>query len=169
MARLYRLSKLKHRKALDGTGAYLAGGRWNERFVAAIYASESEALARLECLAGVRRDRIGKRLLHVIEVADELILDVAAAGLAVPAGWDGFPPWPAEAQAMGTQFLRAAKALALWVPSVHSTSERNVLINPAHPDLSRVAVSEPKVIGYDQRLVVKRVILGRRTPRPRRR
>ena len=50
--RVWRLCKSKH-AAFDGEGARLAGGRWNRRGTAVVYASESLSLAALELLVHV--------------------------------------------------------------------------------------------------------------------
>ncbi|MDH3556285.1 MAG: RES family NAD+ phosphorylase, partial [Deltaproteobacteria bacterium] len=41
---VYRIAKEKYIRDLAGTGARLSGGRWNNKGVGILYASESRAL-----------------------------------------------------------------------------------------------------------------------------
>jgi len=53
----------------------------------------------------------------------------------------------------GDAFLVDAAALALAVPSVVVPQERNVLLNPRHPDMGRVIVERSEPFRIDPRLV----------------
>jgi RES domain-containing protein len=66
-------------------------------------------------------------------------------------GWDerGSP----VALAFGDRWIGEARSAALVVPSVPSRPiGRNVLINPAHPEAGRIAVSAPFPVPWDERL-----------------
>lgn len=54
---------------------------------------------------------------------------------------------------IGSQWIRSAKGLWLSVPSAVNPLERNILINPEHPDIERCKVSLPVEVIYDQRLL----------------
>lgn len=55
-------------------------------------------------------------------------------------------------QAVGEKWLIEGKAVALIVPSVLYPVERNVVLNPAHPEIARISVGEPLEVGWDERL-----------------
>ena len=57
MPRCYRLFRSKYSPD-DGSGAYRAGGRWNEKGVAMLYASSTLSLACLEILVHVKEPRL---------------------------------------------------------------------------------------------------------------
>jgi len=48
---LYRLTKSKYKNDLSGTGAFLAGGRWNNKGTYLLYTAASRSLAVVEALA----------------------------------------------------------------------------------------------------------------------
>ena len=52
----------------------------------------------------------------------------------------------------GDAWLEVAKTAILLVPSVVFDVERNGLINPAHPDASRIRVLSIEAIRWDDRL-----------------
>jgi len=52
--------------------------------------------------------------------------------------------------------LIAQKAVALIVPSVFFPAERNVVLNPSHPQIARLSVGEPPQIRWDARLFATR-------------
>ncbi len=85
---------------------------------------------------------------------DVTIPDVLVATLhgALPAGWDDVPDSGA-ARSVGDSWLQRGSSLALEVPSVHSSSETNMLINPAHPDFAQLVIGNPVQFAFDRRLV----------------
>ncbi len=56
---------------------------------------------------------------------------------------------------IGDDFLNRRAALALSVPSVIVPQERNVLINPAHPEAAEVRVISNEPFPIDPRLVAR--------------
>ena len=115
-------------------GARLADGRWHtpppSGGRAVVYAAGSRALAQLE------------RRVHCNGVAP---VDMALLRLELANGasmLDAFPDlhlkrrWfddESYTQAIGNQWLASQASLALWVPSFVERRERNMLLNPAHP------------------------------------
>jgi RES domain-containing protein len=49
-------------------------------------------------------------------------------------------------------WLQSGSSLALEVPSVHSSTETNVLINPAHPDFAQLVIGIRFHFAFDHRL-----------------
>ena len=71
---VYRISKTKNIKDLSGTGARIFGGRWNNKGVSIIYASESRALATLEYLVHVPLSLMPTDLsLAAIKIPDSIV------------------------------------------------------------------------------------------------
>jgi RES domain-containing protein len=146
----WRLCKRRH-AALDGEGARLAGGRWNTRGTAVVYASESLSLAALEML---------------VHCDPELLPDdLVAIALEIPEGvpvrrveidelgrsWRRHPA-PESLARMGDQWAKDGATAVLSVPSAVVPVERNFLLNPAHPDFKRIHAGRPEPFALDARL-----------------
>ena len=58
------------------------------------------------------------------------------------------------------RWLSEARSCVLLIPSVIVPTERNVAINPAHPQFTRITVSRPRLLKWDQRL--QQYLKGRR-------
>lgn len=131
-------------------GASLVGGRWNSPGFGVIYASRSYAGAMLECLAHAGIGRMPRT-----HVAVEIMIP---AGVSVeqhdhgslPAGWDH--PDLRVARAFGNAWLGERRTAVLVVPSVVARKEGNVLVNPLHPDFSKISAGRPEPVIWDARL-----------------
>lgn len=147
--RVFRISALAHQaSALSGVGAAMLGGRWNSRGVRMVYATWSRSLAILEMLVHTGRDSVPSgRVMLEIDLPDAAV----GASPELPAGWDRLPYDP-RVQATGDRWSKVESALAVWVPSAVVRHERNLLINPSHPDMSRVRVVDAEPLGVDPRL-----------------
>lgn len=134
---------------MSGEGARLFGGRWNEKGVPLVYTSSTLALAVVEILV------------HV----DEVPLDFVAIRIDIPAAvkveslsprrlprdWRDHPA-PARLQAAGSEWAQSMRSLAFEVPSAVVPQERNVLLNPLHPDRAALVVHKPERFAFDRRL-----------------
>lgn len=136
----------------SGAGAALFPGRWNLDGDAVIYATQSYPLATLEKLAHWNGALPPNQ--HFVEAT-------APAGTSYevfqPAAR---PDWAAEAmtsaRAFGAEWLRQRRSLLLLVPSVLAQGEnmeRNVLVNPGHPEAAAIAVGLEVPVWWDGRLV----------------
>ena len=143
----YRIGSGRH-PVFQGEGARLHGARWNSAGRAVIYCGGSFAIAMLERLvySAIGTVPADDRYVAVavpdgsIENLDETILP----------GWrdDG----SAVARAAGDRWLAEARSLALSVPSAVTVVDRNLLVNPAHPDFGRIAVGPERPVAWDRRL-----------------
>lgn len=149
---VYRITKQRRPDPLDPIGAKIAGGRFNLPGDGAIYCAETESLARLEALADVIASTTIRRLLHLIEVPNSDVEDVDNYGVTLPIEWDVIPALDASRK-YGSLWLASRRALGLWVPSVQSRTERNLLLNPLHSRFAKVAVRETYTITFDPRHV----------------
>ena len=150
--RAYRLIKAKYAdNPLDPQGAKLYGGRWNSKGVAAVYASDSIALAALEKLVHLHRnDVMNHFVLCEMTLKDDAIMTLAEDAL--PEDWRDDPP-PSSTMAIGDEWLASGESLALAVPSTVVPQQFNLIINPNHPGFGKLKKSltvEPFV--FDCRL-----------------
>jgi RES domain-containing protein len=134
----------------DGTGARLAGGRWNSPGRPAIYAAETFAGAVLEVLVHANVGRL-PRTHRWIEITIPDVVETETAGWKTLRGWD------AEdldaARAFGDRWLEEARTAVLLVPSMVTRGrERNVLINPLHRQFARIKATQPEAVEWDERL-----------------
>jgi len=148
--RVWRLTRLPHsQEPLSGLGAAKAGNRWNSPGVRVAYTSSSRPLAVLEMLVHVSRDTVpADPVLIPIEVPDPLI----AVATQLPGDWNALP-YSAGARRLGDRWAKDSRSVALLVPSVVLPAERNLLINPVHPDFPRVEVLAAEHFCFDRRLL----------------
>lgn len=137
--------------AFDGEGARLHGGRWNSPGVAMVYTASSISLATLELLVHLESPGLLRRRYAIIPITlpGRTISKLSPAEL--PDDWSN-PAGSHGARALGDQWLRAGKSLALAVPSVVVPQELNYLINPRHRDFSLVLISSPEPLLVEPRL-----------------
>src|SRR5574341_1634337 len=112
--RVWRISAAR-RRAFDGEGARLRGGRWNHPGTPIVYISSSLALAALETLVHLVRFLPLRRLVAVpAEIPDSVsIVPVRLGGL--PGGWRARSP-PASLADIGTRWAEAGESAVLAVP-----------------------------------------------------
>lgn len=134
----------------DGTGAEVAGGRWNSPGHPVVYAADSFAGALLEILAHSARPRTlpGPHRGMRFEMPAELVERLEPEQLP---GWD--ERGSIEARSFGDSWLRERRTPVLVVPSVPARPVgRVVLINPRHPSAQHIARLEPFPVPWDDRL-----------------
>jgi RES domain-containing protein len=149
--RVFRLSKTVYSPAvLGGQGGLVADGRWHSAGRPVVYTASSEALAVLEL-----RVHLGRFVpqaaftMHTLDVPDRLVETAAISGLA--RGWNAVPSGGASQQ-VGDDWLERGRTLALRVPSIHSRSDWNLLINPVHGELRQVRILAAEPYTFDARL-----------------
>jgi RES domain-containing protein len=148
--RICRQPYVEH--ALDGIGGLYTSGRWHSQGVPIVYTACSAALAALEVL--VHADPLTApadlRLLS-IDLPPDLSIDVVEAST-LPKSWAEVPA-PRELQAHGTAWLKSARTAALSVPSAVIRVERNILLNPLHPEAARIRLTSNEPFSFDPRLL----------------
>ena len=155
-------------QALAGLGAKLYGGRWNSKGIAVVYTSESLELAVLEALVHLDIDLLPRDVYQVgFEVDDKYVAPVPTP---LPRSWDSTPPYNPKVQAVGDAWIRSGTSLGLRVPASVLPSRSNVLLNPAHPDITRLREVERGPLPWPARVVeflqgMKRVDSKRKAPR----
>ena len=69
----------------------------------------------------------------------------------LPPNWSS--PIPSrKTQDLGTDWIESGATAVLSVPSGIVPSERNYLLNPAHPDFARIRFFPPRPFTFDRRL-----------------
>lgn len=149
---LFRLSRAAFAEPLSGKGAALKGGRWNSVGVELIYTASNRSLAMAEVavhfsLATLPPDYV----MMTIYVPDELKQEQLAA-TDLPQDWRQFPH-PVSTQQFGDRFVLAGQSPLLRVPSAVTQGDFNILINPGHPDFSRIRVLEIVPFPFDNRIL----------------
>lgn len=153
MTEAWRLDKAarSREESFSGLGAQIAGGRWNRKGVAAVYASETLALAALEKFVHTQPEARRMELVsYRLEIPDPVRIDRARPDR-LPKNWRDHPA-PPETEEFGTEWLLKRSAAVLLVPSVIVPGESNLLINPSHPDFSRIKIAERKPFAFDARM-----------------
>lgn len=136
---------------LSTDGSRRFGGRWNPPGVAILYSAGTEALAYLERFVHIGPElKDAPHLMLRIDVPDEGGLDLIEER-ELPRDWKAVPI-PAAVQDIGQRWVKDARCLALSVPSALSGSDRNILLNAAHPAYGRVLVVEKRPFVYDPRM-----------------
>ncbi|MGB2525767.1 MULTISPECIES: RES family NAD+ phosphorylase [Flagellimonas] len=152
---VYRLGKQRFIEDLSGSGAYMNGGRWNNKGVYMLYTSESKALAMSELSVHLPLGIVPKDYSFVkMEIPDDKILELDMK-LLDPIDWKTLPHGP-ETQAIGDQFILDNTHLALKVPSVVVEGDFNYVLNPHFPDYNRlVTIIDKGPFPFDQRIFVR--------------
>jgi RES domain-containing protein len=70
----------------------------------------------------------------------------------LPTDWKKDPA-PASTKAIGDAWAAELVSVVLQVPSAVVDTERNFLINPAHPDFSKLRIGSSKQYIFDDRLI----------------
>jgi len=124
---------------LDASGSVAGprGWRFNDLGTEVLYTAEVEALAILEVAVRPGFETIAEILIATIEVPDGSIVGLDDVGLKLPARWDARPAGD-DTRRIARGFLDAIAALpaagrpaGLRVPSVLSSSDFNVILDPA--------------------------------------
>ncbi|MCX2739395.1 RES family NAD+ phosphorylase [Pontibacter anaerobius] len=151
---VYRLSRGPYRNDLSGRGAEIAGGRWNSKGTAILYTSESIALCTVEIAVHMPLGIVPKDYYLIrIEIPDKAsIKELAEADL--PEDWKSFPH-ANSTQEIGDMFVQEAEHLVFKVPSATVQGNYNYLVNPRHPEFSKVKVVDTSLFEFDKRLFVK--------------
>ena len=70
----------------------------------------------------------------------------------LPRGWDGAAIARATRE-FGETWARDRRSVALSVPSVIARQERNVVLNPLHPEFGTLEIARPMRFRFDERLL----------------
>ena len=147
--KLYRFGKQPYINDLSGQGGLYHGGRWHQQGTPILYTAEHLSLAKLETLANSPVLPVNSFVL-TLEVPDGTPAKcISPANL--PAGWFRLP-YPPELAAITEQWIREGKFWLMRVPSAHSPTEWNYLLNPLHSDHAQLRIVSIEPHPFDARL-----------------
>lgn len=150
---VWRICKKRYAaSAFSGEGGLYAPGRWHHLGQRIVYTSQSLSLATLETWV-----HVGPQLPlpdHVAisaEIPTGLtIYDISE--LSLPQEWRRISPSPSLVRDIGTEWLRSLASAVARVPAVTTPGEFNYLLNPLHPDFTRIQTVETLPFQFDPRM-----------------
>ena len=146
------LWRISNHADLTGAGGMIASARWHTAGRPVVYLAETPAGALLEVLVHLELDeahRPATYQLLKIEAKDDLRsgeVDLAS----VSQNWITNE---AETQAKGDAWLRDGSTALLRVPSAIVPDTWNWLLNPRHPEASRLRIMAARNNAFDPRLL----------------
>ncbi len=147
---LYRISRKIHASKLDGEGARLFGGRWNNVGTRCIYASETRALAVLEFIVNTPASEMPEDLVLItLKVPEEVNLVHQPKDL--PDDWN-LKRAPLSTRNFGDKLLNDGTHLLIRLPSVVIPEEYNCIINPLHAAIKGIKVENITPFSLDERV-----------------
>lgn len=148
---VYRICNKLYANDLQGIGAKMYGGRWNNVGNAVVYTSSSRALAALEVLVHLPSTTLKKLDFTVvsIEIPENSVEEIFYDDIKRDFQINRFSTYFKN---IGDNWLRENSSLLLKVPSVVIHEEMNYLINPNHKDFNKVKLTETKLFRFDDRL-----------------
>ena len=133
---VYRLCKSKHKNDLSGSGASLAGGKWNNKGVEMLYACGTRALCTAEVAVHLPLGEIpDEYFLLTIQIPNNVKIKIIKNS-ELPDNWNSYP-YSSFTQKIGDDFIKESKYAVLKVPSAVVQGEYNFLVNPSHKDFRK--------------------------------
>ena len=132
----------------DSEGSRFFPGRWNTAASPMIYTSEHYSTAMLEKL--VHGNAVLPPNQHYMRI---IIPNGTSYEVFQPAshpGWDGKSE--RICKAFGAAWRSSQRTALLLVPSIPARMERNIIINPDHPDSADITHELPEPVWWDDRL-----------------
>jgi RES domain-containing protein len=153
MVKVYRLCKSKYAAtAFDGEGAFQFGGRWNSCGTRMVYTAESLSLAVLEMLVHFQDEAFFTAYCFIEATINKKMIASIENINPLPKNWQASPA-PFAVQKIGDDWAKKQSTAVLRVPSAIIATEFNYLINPIHPDFSRIVYGEPQSFVFNERLL----------------
>lgn len=149
---VYRITKERYRdQVFAGLGGIYAPGRWTRRGRPVVYTSQSISLAVLEYALNYKRNGwLSASVLGRAVIPDDVNVEPVAVS-ELPDNWR-HPDAPVALREIGENWLRRAETACLRVPSAIVPEESNYLLNPRHPDFTKLTIGFPEPFNFDRRL-----------------
>jgi len=148
--RLWRIATGPH-PIWSGEGARLFGQRWNPPGLPAIYTGTSFAVCLVEILVHANR-RMPPSAARFVEATVPGDVSRETFDPTSLPGWDD-PRDMSVSRAFGRDWIEQRRSAILFVPSVVTAGrDTNVVVNPDHPDASRILVGPETSVALNGRL-----------------
>ncbi|MGO9015221.1 MAG: RES family NAD+ phosphorylase [Dissulfurispiraceae bacterium] len=151
MVTAYRMcQKMWALEAFSGEGAKKRGMRWNHKDIPVIYVAEHLSLSALEIIVNFPRKTLGVPFVFFkVEIPETV--KIANVGH-LPMDWRDLP-YQTSTQDIGSQWALERKTAVLEVPSAVIPIERNYILNPLHPDFTKILINPATDFHFDNRLL----------------
>ncbi|PKF48734.1 RES family NAD+ phosphorylase [Enterovibrio nigricans] len=146
---VFRLS-VKKFADLSGMGGMFASGRWHQKGQPILYTAGSRSLAALERFVHESPVQMPPLVMMTIYIPDDIAIK-RVSETELPNGWDAVPDADVSRH-YGSTWLRELTTPVIQLPSAIVACEYNFLVNPMHPDSSKVKVIDQRDFYYDSRL-----------------
>ena len=141
---IYRMHASTY-SATDTPGAMRAPGRWHSIGTRVIYAAEHISLAVLETVIHAAGRRLPPRSITRITIPSSVTIEET--------DWLDQP----HSAAFGDDWAKSARTAILRVPSIAVNKlESNFVLNPLHPDFTKITFSKSEPFSLDERFIVLR-------------
>ncbi len=150
--RVWRLTAERHATtAFSGIGNQKVGSRWVPPGLLAVYTSEHASTTVLENLVHMDPIHFGHRYVLIgADIPDQArteSVDIAS----LPGKWQELYEDPGLQQ-IGEDWIRRMETAFLLVPTAVVPQERNIIINPLHPDFHSIVFHPQQLFRFDSRL-----------------
>ncbi len=147
----WRIVKAKYKdSALDGEGARLHGGRWNNKGAPVVYTAGSLALATLELVVNLPNEELLQKYVRIpVIFSSKLVCEIDLTAL--QDDWTDNPA-PISTKLLGDKWVQDRESVILKVPSAIIPEEVNYLINPLHSGFKKIEIGSPVVYFFDPRI-----------------
>ena len=116
-----------------------------------VYTSATLSLAALEHFVHVEASDAPNDLVTVAAEIPDGVSRARADARDLPRDWRRYPAPDALAE-RGSRWVRTGGTAVLIVPSAIIPVEFNYLINPRHPDFTKIRVRQPERFSFDPRM-----------------
>ena len=148
----WRICKHQHvSNALSGIGAEKYCGRWNHKGDRMVYMSSSLSLATLELFVNLDPGCVPIDLYSVAVTLPNAISSEEITAEALPMNWRVYPA-PTKMKELGSKWLHEMRSCILIVPSAVNSVEKNILLNPLHPQAMMITEIESNPFHFDPRM-----------------
>jgi RES domain-containing protein len=138
--------------AFGGKGGELFPGRWHSKGKPIVYCSATPSLALLEGLVNTTKSELIKGAVLIPAAIPKNIKTMEILENSLPKNWRQYPS-PQELRFIGDDWLLKLKSPVLIVPSAVVPIEKNYLLNPLHPDFSKIIIGKTLPMELDPRLL----------------
>ena len=146
--RTYRIVSSKY-PPISGSGTFRWGSRWISPGRYVVHAAESWSLAVLENLVHWQRSRLPPTLACVpVDVPDSIEQEKLLRTDLPEADTRDYAPF----REIGDEWYDRGESAILWVPSLVSPVEFNLLLHQEHEDFDHIIVREALPVPVDPRL-----------------